>query len=244
MAMDGGVAGLDQSNHHPLTGRSQYPPPLQTLASEPPTSSQGGTSDLALTIIQSIIACVILGKTDKVTRLLQELRKVNASTATTTAATSLWTSRTSVSDNDPVTISQLKAILQETLLKPLPVNPQQPSYASVARQPTASPTRNVQIIPEHCTRELLICNGNPPEDLVRCSAVEVVAAVNTAIGTNDTVATRQLPSGDVILTFQDVIPKTALQDQTWVQRAFGEKALLHKSEFAVIVKGLPVSCTA
>ena len=67
---------------------------------------------------------MIPGKTDEVTRLLQELREVDASTATTTAATSLRTSRTLVSDNDPVTISQLKAILQETLLKPLPVNPQ------------------------------------------------------------------------------------------------------------------------
>ena len=122
MAMDGGVAGLDQSDHHPLAGRSQYPPPLQTPASEPPTSSQGGTGDLASTIIQSIIACVIPGKTDEVTRLLQELREVDASKATTTAATSLRTSRTSVSDNDPVTIGQLKAILQETLLKPPPVN--------------------------------------------------------------------------------------------------------------------------
>jgi hypothetical protein len=245
MAMDGGVAGLDQSDHHPLAGRSQYPPPLQTPASEPPTSSQGGTGDPASTIIHSIIACVIPGKTDEVTRLLQELREADASTATTTtAATSLRTSRTSVSDNDPVTIGQLKAILQETLLKPPPVNPQRPSYASVARQPTTGPTGNVQIIPERRTRELLIRNGNPPEDLARRSAVEVVAAVNTAIGTNDAVATRRLPSGDVILTFQDVIPKTALQDRTWVQRAFGERALLHESEFAVIVKGLPVSRTA
>ena len=71
----------------------------------------------------------------------------------------------------------------------------------------------------------------------------MVAAVNTAIGTNDAVATRRLPSGDVILTFQDTIPKTALQDRTWVQRAFGEKALLYESEFAVIVKGLPVNRT-
>jgi len=70
MAIDGGVAGLDQSDHHPLTGRSQYPLPLQTPASEPPTSSQGGTGNLVLTIIQSIITCIIPGKTDKVTRLL------------------------------------------------------------------------------------------------------------------------------------------------------------------------------
>ena len=153
---------------------------------------------------------MIPGKTDEVTRLLQELREVDASKATTTAATSLRTSRTSVSDNDPVTIGQLKAILQETLLKPPPVNLPRPSYASVACQPTAGPTGNVQIIPERRTRELLIRNRNPPKDLARHSTIEVVTTVNTVIGTNDIVVTCRLPSSDVILTFQDVIPKTAL----------------------------------
>ena len=114
MAMDGGVAGLDQSDHHPLAGRSQYPPPLQTPASEPPTSSQGGTGDLASTIIQSIIACVIPGKKDEVTRLVRDLRAADATAAATSAATSPRTSRTSFSDDDPVTIGQLKTILQET----------------------------------------------------------------------------------------------------------------------------------
>jgi hypothetical protein len=51
---------------------------------------------------------------------------------------------------------------------------------------------------------------NIPKDLACRSAIEVVAAVNSAIGTNDAVATRRLLSGNVILTFQDVIPKTAL----------------------------------
>jgi hypothetical protein len=81
---------------------------------------------------------------------------------------------------------------------------------SVARQPTASPTRNVQIILERRTRELLIRNRNPPKDLTRRSAIEVVTAVNTTIGTNDTVVTCRLPSSNIILTFQDVIPKTTL----------------------------------
>ena len=222
MAMDGGVAGLDQSDHHPLAGRSQYPPPPQTQVSEPPTSSQGGTGDLALSIIQSIIACVIPGKTDEVSRLLCELREADASTTTTTA-TSPRTSRTSISDDDPVTVGQLKAILQEAFQKPTPANPQRPSYASVARQPTTGPTRNVQIVLERRTRELLIRNVNPPEDLARRSAVEVVAAVNSAIGTNDAVATRRLPSGDVILTFQDVIPRPPSRTEPGSRRPSGRR---------------------
>jgi hypothetical protein len=244
MAIDSGIAGLKQSDHHPLAGRSQYSPPLQTPPSELPVSSQGVAGDLATSIIQSIVACVILGKKDEVTRLVRDLRAADATAAATSAATSPRTSRTSFSDDDPVTIGQLKTILQETFQKPAVAIPQRPSYASVARQPTTASTGNYQIIPERRTRELRIRNESLPEDLARRSAVEVVAAVNTAIGTKDAVATRRLPSGDVILTFQDTIPKAALQDRGWVQRAFGEKALLYESEFAVIAKGLPVDRAA
>ena len=82
----------------------------------------------------------------------------------------------------------------------------------MARQHVTAPTGNFQIIPERRTRELRIRAENQTADLARRSAVEVVAAVNTAIGTGDVVATRRLPSGDTILTFQDAIPQAALRD--------------------------------
>jgi hypothetical protein len=113
---------------------------------------------------------------------------------------------------------------------------------SVVCQPTTAPTRNFQIIPECQTRELQIHNENPTEDLAHHSTVKVVATVNTTIGTNDTVATCQLPSSDVILTFQELIPLIVLSDQSWVQWAFRATTQLHESEFTVIVKGLPVDC--
>ncbi len=192
MAMDGGIAGLEQSQHHPLAGRSQFnppSPPSQTQASDSPASNQGGNGDPAESILQSIRACVIPGKEDEVSRLIRELRVIVATAATTTAATSPRTSRTSFSDDDPVTIGQLKTILQETLQKPAAATLQRPSYASVARQHVTAPAGNFQIIPERRTRELRIRAENQTEDLARRSAVEVVAAVNTAIGTSDVVAT-------------------------------------------------------
>ena len=114
MAMDGGTAGLEQSDHHPLAGQSQYSPPLQTQASESPVCSQGDASDLTESIIQRIVACVIPGKKDEVSCLVRDLRDAAAAVATS-AVMSLQTSRTSFSDDDPVTIGQLKTILQETL---------------------------------------------------------------------------------------------------------------------------------
>jgi hypothetical protein len=243
MAMDGGIAGLEQSQHHPLAGRSQFNPPSlhsQTQASESLASVQGDEGDQAASLIQSIKACVIPGKEDEVSRLLRELRVIVATAATTSAATSLQTSRTSFSDDDPVTIGQLKSILQEALQKPATATLQRPSYASVARQQTTAPIGNFQLIPERRTRELRIRAENQTEDLARRSAVEVVAAANTALSISDVVATRRLPSGDTILTFQDMIPQAALQDHGWVQRVFGATAQLYETEFAVIAKGLPV----
>jgi hypothetical protein len=51
MAIDSGVAGLEQSDHYPVTGQSQYPPPSQTTDSKPLVRSQDVVSDLATTII-------------------------------------------------------------------------------------------------------------------------------------------------------------------------------------------------
>jgi hypothetical protein len=181
---------------------------------------------------------VIPGKVDEVTRLLRDLVAEAASAASSTA-TSLRTPGTPISDDDPVTIGQLKVILQEALQKPVPASPLRPSYASVARQHVTAPSGNYQVIPERRTRELRIRAENQTEDLARRSAVEVVTAANTAIGSSEVVATRRLPSGDTVLTFKDSIPKAALQDQDWVQRAFGLTARLFESEYTVIAKGLP-----
>jgi hypothetical protein len=85
--------------------------------------SQGDTSDLTESIIQYIMACVIPGKKDKVLCLVHNLYNTIAVTVTS-AVTSLWISRTSFSDDNPVTIGQLKTILQETLQKPVQVIPQ------------------------------------------------------------------------------------------------------------------------
>ena len=145
MVTDGGCAGLEQSQHHPLAGRSQYSPTPQLQASDSPTSSSSGEDDPTESLIHRIKACVIPGKVDEVTRLL---RDVGAATATTGTATSPRTPRTSISDDDPVTIGQLKTILQGALQKLTTATPQRPSYASVARQHVTAPSGNYQIIPE------------------------------------------------------------------------------------------------
>ena len=64
--------------------------------------------------------------------------------------------------------------------------------------------------------------------------------MNTILGASEVIATRRLPSGDIILVFNDHIPGSATKQQEWVQKAFGPTAKLYESEFAVLAKGLPV----
>ena len=89
MAIDGGIPGLNQSQHHPLAGQSQFAPVPQTQTSETLASIQGDDGDPTESLIQRIKACVIPGKEDEVSRLLRDLRDAVATT------TSPRTSRTS-----------------------------------------------------------------------------------------------------------------------------------------------------
>jgi hypothetical protein len=122
IVIDSSTAGLEQSDYYLLAGQSQYSPPLQIQASESPVYSQGDTSDLIELIIQCIVACVIPGKKDKVSRLVRDLCDTVA-VIVIIAAISLWISRTSFSNNNPITIGQLKTILQEILQKPVQAIP-------------------------------------------------------------------------------------------------------------------------
>ena len=153
------------------------------------------------------------------------------------------------SDDEPVTVGQLKAILQDTLRQQQ--RNQQGTYAAAAaRLPyTAAasthaaphPNNGLQVVPERRTREVTIKATGQKVDLAKRSAVEVVQAANTALGGNAVVAARRLQSGDTVLTFRGNIPEAAVREQGWVRQAFGETARLQEREFAVIAKGLPAS---
>ena len=102
MVTNGGRAGLEQSQHHPFAGQSQYGTQLEQTLS---TVTQVDKSNDLTTIKRQIQACVIPGKQEEVTCLLHVL------CATITAPPPL----TPPCDKELVTIGQLKAILKDTL---------------------------------------------------------------------------------------------------------------------------------
>jgi hypothetical protein len=94
------------------------------------------------------------------------------------------------------------------------------------------------VIPEHRTREVVIRAPGQNDNLAKRTPVQVVEAINKAIGTDSIIVARRMLSGDTILTFNDSTEGYTKQTK-WVEAAFGTKAEVKHREFAVVAKGLP-----
>ena len=67
------------------------------------------------------------------------------------------------------------------------------------------------MIPEYCIYKVRIRVEKQVVDLAQQSLTEVVQATNIALGTSEIVATRRLPSRDIILIFREDILVEAIQ---------------------------------
>jgi hypothetical protein len=95
-----------------------------------------------------------------------------------------------------------------------------------------------KIIPGRLIREVLVRGSTEPA-LARRSPQEIVQAVNNVSERKGAIAARKLPSGDVIITFQDAGTKEwHTKNGGWIEAAFGEMAKEAKRTFAVLVKGM------
>jgi hypothetical protein len=98
-----------------------------------------------------------------------------------------------------------------------------------------------KVVPARLSREVLVKAREATPDLAKRNPQEIVQAVNAVSTRKGAVAARKLPSGDVIVTFQDTAAKdwhSEPANQRWIQQAFGEKARENGRTFAVLVKGI------
>ena len=92
-----------------------------------------------------------------------------------------------------------------------------------------------KIIPGRLAMEILVRGLTEPA-LARRSPQEIVQAVNKASERKGAIAARKLPSGDVIITFQDAGTRDwHAKSGGWIGAAFGETAKEAKRTFAVLV---------
>ncbi|KAK3330274.1 hypothetical protein B0H66DRAFT_635334 [Apodospora peruviana] len=109
------------------------------------------------------------------------------------------------------------------------------SWVAVATVEPELPTKR---IPGRLNKEILV-RGSAEPALTRRSPQEIVQAVNGVSKKKGAIAARKLPSGDVIVTFQDIETKNwHSENGGWIGTAFGESAKEAKRTFAVLMKGM------
>lgn len=137
-----------------------------------------------------------------------------------------------------------KAIAEERKEAAAKAKTAAPTWAAVAQgqgsapgtSPLSAPTK---VIPARLGREMLIKGGGMPADLARRTPQEMVQGINAVSEKKGAVAARRLPSGDVVVTFQDTKTKEwHATRKEWIPKAFGEQAKESCRTFTVLVKGL------
>jgi hypothetical protein len=109
------------------------------------------------------------------------------------------------------------------------------TWAAVAAGEAEHPAKR---IPGRLNKEILV-RGSAVPALTRRSPQEIVQAVNGVSTKKGAIAARKLPSGDVIVTFQDAETKNwHSANGEWIGTAFGESAKEAKRTFAVLMKGM------
>jgi hypothetical protein len=78
-----------------------------------------------------------------------------------------------------------------------------------------------------------------PADLAKRTPAEIIQAINQVSTKKGAITARKLPSGDIVVTFNDSTTRDWYnRNGQWVQQAFGEQAKEARRTFAVLVKGL------
>ena len=112
------------------------------------------------------------------------------------------------------------------------------TWASVAAGPLDQ-TVPKKVVPARQCQEVLIRGSHMPTELRKRTPQETVQAINQASTRQGAIAARQLPSGDVVVTFKDSATKQwHSTNKQWIQDAFGQEATEARRTFAILVKGL------
>ena len=92
------------------------------------------------------------------------------------------------------------------------------------------------VVPARREREVVIRKGE--ENSSQRTPVEVVRAVNSALGNDEAIAARRLQSGDTLITFKEAANAYKIDD-AWIAEAFGTAASRARRQLTIVVRRLP-----
>ena len=117
------------------------------------------------------------------------------------------------------------------------------SYADILRS-SAGPKVSVDRIapvPARRAREVIIAPGNEEPRQKQRSGLDIVRDINIELKDQSVVAARRLPSGDVMVTFEDQQKRDLWVKGPEIVRAFGETARVKTQEHTVLAHGIRVA---
>jgi hypothetical protein len=121
--------------------------------------------------------------------------------------------------------------------------PAKPSYAEILRRasPITRASERVAPVPTRRVREIVIAPGNESLTQRQRSGREIVSDINTKLGGEGVVAARRLPSGEVLVTFENEDQKKKGAKSLETLQAFGQNAQVKVREFTVLTHGIQVA---
>jgi hypothetical protein len=96
-------------------------------------------------------------------------------------------------------------------------------------------------VPAQHKREIIVFRGKEDQQKLDRTGKELTEQLNSTGVAGEVVATRRLPSGDLVLTMEDEKARNHwLGNQVWL-RTFGEGARVKRREFVVLAHGIRVN---
>lgn len=118
------------------------------------------------------------------------------------------------------------------------------SYADILRSNTTGSKVSVDrvaSVPARRAREVIITPGNEEPRQRQRSGLDIVRDINTELQDQSVVAARRLPSGDIMITFEDQQKRDLWAKSPKIIRAFGATARVKAREYTVIAHGIRVA---
>ena len=258
MEIDGGIASLEQSRHHPhaalkavsdLTNAPENRASSSSKAArkhERTRTQTSGTSSVR-ELLNQLVALVADDLKNQACSIAKEV--LIATEATKTSPKEGRNKETGQSWDEVRKLvveeaSEAAATAVKELLSEVKKTTGAGStWAAVAARGVAVTAQQQElpkkVIPARQSLEMLIRGSEMPLNLARRTPQEIVQAINTASTRKGAVAARTLPSGDIVVTFKDEETRGwHKQEADWIQEAFGEQAKEAKRTVAILIKGL------
>ena len=257
MEIDGGIASLEQSRHHPNAALKAVNDLTKALEAPGASASADMGNKVNLGASNGLL---IKGLLDQLIELVPEDQKGQARSIAKEVimATQAAKSTPKEGGNKGTTShdweEMRKLVVEEagkaaaTAVKELLSEVKKTSgtgatWSAVAARGAAAVGQQQdvprKVIPARQSQEILIRGYEMPPNLAKRTPQETVQAINTASAQKGAVAARALPSGDVVVTFRDEVTRDwHRKDTAWIRGAFGGQAKEAKRTVAILIKGL------